>query len=348
MQRLRHFVPPQLRRAARALLRRLTPTKGIRRQPGDPTSFGTVVDERWTWLPQHLPPDVARYQGDIYTKDDQRRLGERLGLQMAETYLAGVPLAEVLAYVEEHALERFVVKPISSYNAIGCRALVATERGFLDLRSEQQLSLEGHGFAMARAYAPLGRRDAWVLEELLLPVDGTLRAVDDYKFYCLGGRVELVLQTRPQRRGKRFKQFHDRKWQPVKVGLEDRKTFVYEVPVNGRKLVQFAEAVASRLAYPFMRIDAYDTTRGIVLGEFTPGPGRTHEFNDEWNDYLLRRWYEAEAALLEGMRSGTITPLGPPSADAASTCVSRPAWRQEERSAKGDPDGGKTPGSNVV
>ncbi len=293
-------------------LRRLAPANGIERQRGDPSSFGTVIDERLTWLHAHVPPDVAQFQADIYTKDGQRRLGQRLGLPMPEAYLTQALLVDALSFVAERRLERFVIKPVSSHNAIGCRALVAQERGgYLDLRSGQRRSLAGHGRAVARNYARLRRPDAWLLEELLLPADGTLRAVDDYKFYCIGARVELILATHPHRRGRRTKQFYDRDWQPVNVGLDDRATFSYQAPLHGRKLVEFAEAAASRFAYPFIRIDTFDTTRGIVLGEFTPGPGRRHRFNDHWNDYLLRRWREAEARLIDGIRDGTIALLGP-------------------------------------
>lgn len=311
MDLIRRLVPPRLRRGPRHIIGLLTPARGVERQHGDPTSFGTVIDERLAWLHAHVPPEIARFQADIYTKNGQRQLGKRLGLPMPEVYVTNVPLAEAFAYAAEHGLEGFVVKPISSHNAIGCRALVARGRSYLDMRSGQQRSLAGHARAMAHAYARLGRPDAWLVEELLLPADGTLRAVDDYKFYCLGARVELILATHPRRRGTREKQFHDRAWQPVNVGFDDRTRFSFAAPVNGRQLVEFAESAASRLAYPFMRIDAYDTTRGIVLGEFTPGPGRRHRFNAHWNDHLLRRWHEAEVELLEGIRSGVITLLGP-------------------------------------
>ena len=328
MRRIRGFVPTPLRRSVHAILRLILPARGIRRQRGDPTSFGTVIDERLVRLHANLPPDVARFQADIYTKDGQRRLGERLGLPMPKVYVTGVRLDEALAHVEEHGLERFVVKPLSSHNAIGCRALVQTERGYLDLRSGQRRSLAGHRRAMARAYARLRRPDAWLLEELLLPFDGTLRAVDDYKFLCLGARAELILHTRPHRRGKRIKQFYDREWQPVNVGLDDRKSFLYEAPVHGQKLLGLAEEAASRLAYPFMRIDTYDTTRGIALGEFTPGIGRRHSFNAHWNEYLLRRWREAEAELLEGIRSGAIALLGPEPVEGAVACNELPGTCQ--------------------
>lgn len=311
MSRIRCLLPTLLHRLRRTVLRLTTPVKGIRRQRGDPTSFGTVIDQRLEWLHTNLPPDVARDLADIYTKAGQRRLGERLGIPMPKAYAIGVPLDEVLAHAEVHALTRFVVKPLSSHNAIGCRALVRTERGYLDLRSGQLRSLASHRRAMSRAHARLRRPDAWRLEELLLPIDGTLRAVDDYKFYCLGGRAELILHTRPHRRGKRIKQFYDRDWQPVNVGLDDRKTFLCETPVHGPALLGFAETAASRLVYPFMRVDVYDTTRGIVLGELTPGPGRRHSFNAYWNKYLLRRWHEAEAELLERIRSGANALLGP-------------------------------------
>ena len=84
-------------------------------------------------------------------------------------------------------------------------------------------------------------------------------------------------------------------------------------PLSDRRqeLLATAEAAASALCYPFIRIDLYDTSRGVVLGEFTPGPGRRYAFLPDWDVRLSRRWREAAAALEEGIGSGRIRPLMP-------------------------------------
>ncbi len=59
-----------------------------------------------------------------------------------------------------------------------------------------------------------------------------------------------------------------------------------------------------------IRIDLYDTTRGIVLGEFTPGPSRRDVCNAKWDARLTKRWFEAVAEIEAGVRSGRVVPLG--------------------------------------
>ena len=304
-------LPRVLRGAWRALRRRALGAARPERHRGDPSLFGTLVDEREAWLHAHLPPDVARYQCDIITKACQKEMAKRLDLPVARPYLTGVHLDDALAYVEERALEQVVVKPNLSRSGIGCKALVARDDGYLDLRSGRQGSLAAHRRDMLRAYEPLGRDDAWLVEELLLPVDGALRAIDDFKLYCFGGRVELIVHKRAVDGGS-DNSIYTRDWRPVNVGMDDRDTLVSQAPLNGQRLVDFAERASGQLFYPFIRVDVYDTSRGIVLGEFTPGPGRRYRLNEEWNAIFVQRWHEAAEALLEGLRSGAIRPLGPP------------------------------------
>lgn len=273
------------------------------------------------WLREHAPPDVARYQADIITKARQKELAVRLGLPVAETYLTGVPLDEALAFVYAGALERVVVKPNLSHSGIGCKLLVAKDGGYLDLKRGRHGTLSSHRRDMLRAYAPLGRDDAWIVEELLMPWDGALRAIDDYKFYCFGGRVELIVHKRATH-GDSDNRIYARDWRPVNVGMDDRETLVYEAPLSGQRLVDFAERAANQLFYPFIRVDVYDSSRGIVLGEFTPGPGRRYRLNDAWNAIFVQRWHEAAHALLDGVRSGAITPLGPHTEGVASDALS--------------------------
>ena len=306
-------LPRVVRVAWRALRRRTLGAARSARRRGDPSLFGTLVDEREAWLRAHLPPEVARYQCDIITKARQKEMAVRLGLPVARSYLTGVCLDEALAYVEERALQQVVVKPNWSRSGIGCKALVARDGGYLDLKRGRHGSLDSHRSDMLRAYEPLGRDDAWIVEELLLPADGALRAIDDFKLYCFGGRVELIVHKRAVDGGS-DNVLYTRDWRPVNVGMDDRDTLVYQAPLNGQRLVEFAEQASRQLFYPFIRVDVYDSSRGIVLGEFTPGPGRRYGLNEEWNAIFVQRWHEAAEALLDGLRSGTIRPLGPPPA----------------------------------
>jgi hypothetical protein len=273
-------------------------------------SFGDLVRNRREWLRRHLPPASLELHLDIMTKESQKRLARRIGLEVAVDHVVGRPLAEALAHVQHERLDRFVIKPTSSYSGIACHALVREGARYRDLRSGRWLRMGQLGQLLRRERLR-DRDDSWLVEELLLPSDGALAPIADYKFYCFGGRVELIVHKRAAPGPKRYHaQLYDRDWLPVNVGLEDRDDPVAEAPLNGARLVATAERAAASLCYPFIRIDLYDSHRGIVLGEFTPGPGRAYGFNAEWNARLVRRWQEAEAMLEEGIRSGRITPLG--------------------------------------
>ena len=273
-------------------------------------SFGALVDDRKRWLFATLPPAAAELHWDIFTKDSQKRLARRLGLEVARDFATGVTLDAAFDRIEELRLDRFVIKPTSSFGARACRSLVRDGDRFRDLHTGRRWK-PGRLERVLRREHGRRRPDAWIVEELLLPVDGALRPIEDYKLYCFGATVELILHKRALPRPKTYRaQFHDRDWAPVNVGLEDHDDPVVAVPIHGKQVVETGERIASQLCYPFIRIDLYDTLRGIVLGEFTPGPGRAYGFNPTWNARLVKRWHEAAAEIEEGIRAGKISPLG--------------------------------------
>jgi hypothetical protein len=300
----------------KAWRRRSRERRSVRRgnRPAAPVaadaSFGALVDGRERWLFATLPPAAAELHWDIFAKDSQKRLARRLGLEVAHGFASGVTLDAAFDRVEELGLDRFVIKPVSSYGGIACRSLIRERHRFRDLRTARRWRL-GPLQRELRRHLPRGRADAWIVEELLLPVDGELRPIEDYKLYCFGGTVELILHKRAARGRKGYQaQFHTRDWTPVNVGLEDHDDPVAVAPIGGARIVETGERIASRLCYPFIRIDLYDTSRGVVLGEFTPGPGRAYGFNPTWNARLVRRWHEAAAEIEDGVRTGRIRPLG--------------------------------------
>ena len=280
------------------------------------TTFASLIDGRRSWLFETLPREAAEYQYDIFKKSSQKRLARRLGIPVADEYLSRVPLVEAIAYVEQTRMERFVIKPNSSHSAIGTRCLVRGGDGrYLDLKSQRRRPLKKIAQEARREYARLGRPDQWMLEELLLPADGSSSLLDDYKCSCFGGVVEVIAHKRPIPGTGRYDaaQHFTRDWMPVNIGVDDRDELIYEAPRLGRKIIEVAEAAASGLSYPFIRIDLYDTTRGIVLGEFTPGPGRADRLHPEWDERFTDLWQAAARRTAEDIRSGRSIPLGPES-----------------------------------
>ncbi len=307
----RSIVPDRLKSVVRSLVpgRRAARASGRRGRSG---TFGPLVDRRREWLFGHLPAESAAYHYDIFTKTSQKRLARRLGLRVADDYLVGVPLDEALAFIERSRFERCVIKPNLSYGAKGFRALERVDGAFRDLRTGAIASVGRLEHQLRREFDMRARPDEWVVEELLESFDGSAELPDDYKVYCFGGTAELIAHKRPIPGTRRYHAATvSRDWEPLDVGLEPVDDAAVVAPVNGGRLVEVAEEAASQLCYPFIRIDLYDTTKGVVLGEFTPGPGRRQEFDAEWDERLTRRWHEAAAAIDRGIRSGEISPLLP-------------------------------------
>lgn len=304
------------KRLARTVLKRLQ--GGGRGRGSGPrvSEFADAVDRRREWMDVHLPPESAEYLYDIHAKDKQKALARQLGLAVAEEYLTRVPFAEALAYVETCEHDALVLKPMHGRSGAGVFTLVREGTRFRDLKNGKLLSLADIKREGDESYGSLGRRDEWQVEELLLPPDGSHEHIEDYKFFCFAGRVALILQKGVVGKGRRRKgviRWYDPDWQPVVTGVWPwAVSDALEPPAAADALVSEAERATRQIPLPFMRIDLYDSHRGVVLGEFTPGPGGLRQFNDEWQARFIRLYREAAAELEAGLRTGAIAPLMPP------------------------------------
>ena len=280
------------------------------------SQFAALVTDRKRWLFETLPYEAATYHYDIFSKESQRQIARRLGLPMSTVYVEKVALHEALAHIESHALERFAIKPNSGHSSIGFRPLVRENGGYRDLRKGKPLSLERIGQQLADDMRRIDRPDEWLLEELLLPADGSLGPLEDFKLYCFGGRVELIVHSWKLKRPPwKRRNWYTRDWDSVLVSTKGPNHAAAHAPLTGRELVATAEAAASQLCYPFIRVDLYNTSVGVRLGEPTPGPGGRHRFLPEWDERLGRLWRAAADDLAEGIRSGRVQPLTPVVAD---------------------------------
>jgi len=277
--------------------------------------IGDLLEARGDWLFKNLPEPAAQYIYDLHAKDKQKRLATRLGLSVAEEYVTHVPLAEALAFIESTSVDRFVLKPNNGRSAAGVFCLVREGAGYRDLKSGKLRSAARLKELAHESYGKLGRADDWLVEELLVSPDDASQRVRDYKFFCFRDRVELIMQKGEAVVGRRRMQAircYDREGVPVTTGWRlNAGSDLLELPPRIGEMIAEAERVSGLIPTPFMRVDLYDTRRGIVLGEFTPGPGGLYQLNAEWKERLARRWHETAAALAAGLLSGEIEPLMP-------------------------------------
>ncbi len=280
------------------------------RGAGRSSAFGELVDDRRAWLFATLPHEAAAYQYDVFTKRSQKRLARRLGFTVAEDYFSLAPLRVAIKFVARSRLDAFVIKANLSYGGKASRALTRTEGGYRDVRTLDIVTLARLEHDLGRELEELDRPDEWLVEELLRPFDPSCRYLSDYKFYVFGATTELIVCKRPVPGSyEQVSTTCTRDWELVDVGLESIDAAVAAAPLRGRELIAVAEEAASCLCYPFIRMDLYDTSRGVVVGELTPGPGRRHELDPEWDARFARRWHEAAANLRRDLRTGRIVPL---------------------------------------
>ena len=69
------------------------------------------------------------------------------------------------------------------------------------------------------------------------------------------------------------------------------------VPESLPEMIAIARKVSKSLRVPFVRVDLYDTTRGVVLGELTRAPGGEQKYVLEHDQRMGRGWLVGSANL---------------------------------------------------
>jgi hypothetical protein len=188
----------------------------------------------------------------------------------------------------------FVVKPTDGYFSRGVFAVADGWSVF-----------DGEPFSRARAASTirsLAERGVVsgpvVVEELLADEDSV---PDDWKVYAFHGQVELVLQKRMN--GSRDPSDWRYKWWdgsleavgPIRWDMTHDPSL--PAPRRPEALITMASEVSLALDTPFVRVDLFDCTDGVFLGELTPRPGGKHVFAEEWDVRLGAAWEDAELRL---------------------------------------------------
>lgn len=268
---------------------------------GPEATFREVLALDSQWRRRHLPEPIRRLYSRINDKAVSKALVSALGLPQAEIHSVGLPLADAIEYAEQRRLDRFVVKPREAKDSIGVRGLVREGSDFRCILTGRRRSRAGLEEELRAVMNRHGRTDAWIIEELLLPPEGKLAPVDDFKFYAFYGEIVCILHKRRSFGWKRMTQWHQwygPHWNVIDSGKHPHKVNPDMRPPPGADLLlQTAQNWSLRLLIPFARLDLYDTTRGAVLGEITPRPGNQDGFSAEWQSRLNKAWQDAAKRL---------------------------------------------------
>jgi hypothetical protein len=175
------------------------------------------------------------------------------------------------------------------YNWISGEALINRDLSKSVVTKEKCISLckSWLGFTYAkRQWAYQDIRPLIVVEEKLEPHDGV--ALIDYRCFVFDGVVKVINQDSPMYDMK-TNLFVDANWQPFDLPQHYEKLPdpLPEKPQNLCEIVKTAERLGKGL--DFVRVDLFNTTKGIVLGEMTIYP-EGGEINTPTADPDFNRW----------------------------------------------------------
>ena len=124
-------------------------------------------------------------------------------------------------------------------------------------------------------------------EKLLAGNNGQLY---DYKVLCFGGKPDHFMGTAdrfPREQHGLSYTYYDFAWNKLPVTTPGYRNEDIPRPQGLAVMIELAEKLSK--GFPFVRVDFYDTTEGVVLGEMTLYPSPNYD-QKEWDMYLGRKF----------------------------------------------------------
>lgn len=202
-----------------------------------------------------------------------------------------------------------VLKLTTGASAQAVWPLVRQGEGYRDLLSGSPDALSPEEL-VARIETARDGHTTVLMEELLPTPSGfALEVPPDYKLLCFHGVVGMIAVVgRPQRSGKRIA---SRFLAPDGADLGDALVGILvdpalPTPDHLDELIDVGERLSASIMSPFVRVDMYDTSDGIVFGEITPQPGGNHVLREDVDLHLGELWERAQHRLEQRAISGDL------------------------------------------
>lgn len=232
----------------------------------------------------------------------RRRLLQKLhNYELARSY--GIATPTVLgtwARIDDVAWDtlpdRFVLKSNRGYSG---RGVFPLERVGEQLRLVGTDHVVTAGDLAEHFRSTRGLKSPYFAEQML-PGTGAVLP-DDVKIYAFYGEVADVLLRRVRRPGSveavsyRFVDADGADLGQVQENHAHDPDI--SIPRDLVHMVGAARLLSRAVPVPFVRVDLYQTTEGIVLGELTPLPGSSDSFTQEHDRYLGALYDDAEGRL---------------------------------------------------
>jgi len=217
----------------------------------------------------------------------------------------GVPCAELYHEVmrcelrQEHLRRPCVLKPTRGAAGIGCMVLDVVGAGagagaWLNIKTGHRLGLDDIRSTMDRVSEQRAWwGDGWTVEELLRPAHADSLAPFEYMVFVFGGRPELTVGRRSQS-GQTISRWFSADWEETDIGRGAAGLNPdVPLPTDPTAISAMASRVARAVPFDFARVDLYDTSRGVVVGEINDHTGGL-QFSAEWDARLGEAWARGE------------------------------------------------------
>ncbi|MGX1748753.1 ATP-grasp fold amidoligase family protein [Glutamicibacter protophormiae] len=251
---------------------------------------------------------LPAYLGD---KRKVREIAQLMGIRVSEIYFDGK--LEDLQWSE--LPNEFVLKPSFASTSIGVYLLQRQEDGtYLNILTNKLVELaaiEEHLKTVALRFLGDEDRGTYLVEELLRDIDGTTPP-RDVRLYSFFGEIGMVLMEDHLNNSHAEAMYFDGDFEPfedresrygIAKGAEKLERILPSVrPAEARELLITAQRVSLAIPCSFSRVDFYNTSKGVYLGEITFFPGTFYYkdrkiMHDIEADRLGRLWARAEERL---------------------------------------------------
>ena len=213
----------------------------------------------------------SRWQRKLSNKLNAKAFAERSGARVAKLYWCGdrpedIPFSSLP--------EEYVVKTTFGWSSQQV-ILIRRQKNLFTSQAASPDTLTAHFRRLLGAPPCLFAQV--MVEELLITPTGD--SPNDYKLYCFHGEPQYI-QVIDRVHGTHV--WYDANW----TAQRDQMQLAYRTgrPVSRpdclAELLFWGRRLSQAYNYPFVRVDLYVTTRGVVFGEFThtpfAGPSRLH------------------------------------------------------------------------
>jgi|GEM_PF-1428080 len=284
-------------------------SKARLRQAPSPPSFKQKLDEKLRRMSLvREQPDKISLSRLLRDKKACRSLVAELGFEVPRPYAQGVSLEKAIACLPAYGSA--VLKPLSGQDSWGVVTLFKrTDGRYRNLMSGKIFDIAQIDAHLRRQLEKKKLSDMWILEELLLSPENHGVQIDDFKFYCFYGEIALILQKR-NRWGKKSYKWYDSSWTEVDTG-KYYEQILSSLPSPERAVDEMRKiaALSRSLPIPFVRIDTYFSSRGLVVGEITPEPGGYNLFLPKVDRYLGAHYEQAEHRLWCDLQDDRAPPI---------------------------------------